>query len=115
MLYLGVVAALTALIVAAALHGAPAVDAWMLVVVALLTAFPASEAALGLVNRVVSESARPRRLAAQGLHARHPAGIAGAGRDSHAAHVGGRYRARSSGGSRCTIFPTPIRKRSSRC
>jgi len=61
-LYLGVVAGVTAAIVMAALHGAPAAEGWTLVAIALLLAFPASEAALGLVNRVVSESARPRRL-----------------------------------------------------
>ena len=61
-LYLGIVALLTTAVVAAALHGSEA-NSIVIVIAAVLCAVPASEFAISLVNRVVSESARPQRLA----------------------------------------------------
>ncbi|MEO7055185.1 MAG: carbohydrate-binding protein, partial [Caldimonas sp.] len=67
--YLGSIAAATALVVAWLLrHHAPGLPAtlamapWLTALAALLMAFPASEAVVAVVNRLISESARPARL-----------------------------------------------------
>ena len=68
-IYLGSIAAATALLVAWLLrHHAPglpetlALAPWLTATAALLMAFPASEAVVAVVNRLISESARPVRL-----------------------------------------------------
>ncbi len=66
--YLGSVALLTVALVAWLLgRHAPAIPAhdlapWLSAITALLMAFPASEAVVAVVNRLISESARPVRL-----------------------------------------------------
>jgi cyclic beta-1,2-glucan synthetase len=90
---------------AALMLGTLALSAWVLlwhgggpwiVAVAVLTLFPASEAVLAVVNRLISESARPRRLArlalAQGIPPEHrvmvviPAMLSGPAATARLAH-----------------------------
>ena len=60
-LYLGALALLTLALVARMLYGADA-PAWLVGVAALLLLGPASEVVVALVNRLISESARPQHL-----------------------------------------------------
>ena len=76
--YLGALALATAALVAWMLlrHSAalpPACAPWLAALAALLMLFPASEAVVAVINRLISESARPAHLPRLALGGRHPA------------------------------------------
>ncbi|MBK9444238.1 MAG: carbohydrate-binding protein [Comamonadaceae bacterium] len=61
-LYLGTLFAVLGLVLWLLLRDPQVASGWMLLVVALLALFPASEAVVAVINRLISESAIPRHL-----------------------------------------------------
>ncbi|MCB8747463.1 carbohydrate-binding protein [Rhodoferax sp. U2-2l] len=61
-LYLGTLLAALALLLWLLLRHTPQPAGWSLAVVGLLALFPASEAVVAMINRLISESARPQHL-----------------------------------------------------
>jgi len=62
-LYLGVVLALLALLMWLMLRHSPQPLGWSLLLLGLLAVFPASEAVVAVINRLISESVKPQHLA----------------------------------------------------
>jgi len=61
-LYLGTLLAVLSLLLWLLLHHSPQPFGWSLLAVGLLALFPASEAVVAVINRLISESARPQHL-----------------------------------------------------
>ncbi len=61
-LYLGTLLTALSLMLWVFLHQSPQAPGWTLLGLAVLVLFPASEAVVAVVNRLISESARPRHL-----------------------------------------------------